>query len=230
MAQTMFNHVCSKAEGRGMRVNDKKTGLLCVSLARSFKARAVLRGRNGEEIKSSDSLKFLGFTLDSDCSVKTHVANLCKKLRSRSWALAKLRRNGMNQEDITKVYTTIIRPVVEYAAAAWHPMLTVEQSEELERQQTQAMKNIVGPGISAAKMRDMLNIELLATRRKKAVIRFATRCIDSERFGGWFPVRPEPMYPRREGVNYNRYAEGSYKTERRKNSPLCHMRQILNNL
>ena len=228
-AQTMFNHVCSRAENRGMRVNDKKTGLMCVSLARSFKAKAILKGRNNEKITSSDSIKFLGFTLDADCSIKTHVSNLCKKLRARSWALSRLRRNGMKQEDIVRVYTSIIRPVVEYAAAAWHPMLTREQTEDLERQQSQALKNIVGPGISAAKMRDMLKIDLLETRRRKIVLKFANKCANSERFGHWFPVRPEPLYPRREGVNYNRYVEGSYRTERRKNSPLCHMKQRLNN-
>ena len=65
-------------------MNDSKTGLMCESSARSFKPRVVIRGRQNEEITSSDSIKFLGFTLDSDCTIKTHVDNLCKKLRSRS--------------------------------------------------------------------------------------------------------------------------------------------------
>ena len=228
-AQTMFAHVTARAEAKGMKVNDSKTGLMCVSSARSFTPRAVIRGRQNEEIKSCDSIKFLGFTLDSDYSIKTHVNNLCRKLRARSWALSRLKRKGMSIKDLVVVYTSIIRPVVEYAAAAWHSMLTCKQSEDLERQQVQALKNIVGPGISARKMREYLGIEPLSERRSKAVLKLAIKCSISEIFSNWFPVRPDPVYSRREGVSYNRFIEETCRTDRRKNSPLCYMKKRLNN-
>ena len=85
----------------------------------------------------------------------------------------------------------------------------------------------MGPGISAAKMREALQDELLAERRKNAVLRVANKCLASDRFGQWFPTRPCPSYPRRVGVviTFMYDVEENYRTERRKNSPLCHMRQ-----
>ena len=46
--------------------------------------------------------------------------NLSNKLRARTWALSRLRRAGMNEGDLVKVYKTIIRAVAEYAVVAWH--------------------------------------------------------------------------------------------------------------
>ena len=60
-------------EQRRMVVNDQKTDLMCILASRSFEAKAVLRGKQGEEITSKDTLKIPGFHLDADCSVRTHV-------------------------------------------------------------------------------------------------------------------------------------------------------------
>ena len=102
-AQNMFDHVTKRAEEHGMVVNDAKTGLMCISTSINFESRAVTKGRNGEEIMSRGCLKFLGFQLDSYCSIRTHVESLRKKLRSRTWALLRLRRAGMTKEELTRV-------------------------------------------------------------------------------------------------------------------------------
>ena len=222
--QDMFRHLCRRAEEHGMLVNDSKTGLMCISVSRAFEAKAVLTGRKGEKIESSSSLKFLGFTLDADCTIGSHVQSLASKFRARTWALSCLKRAGMTREDLTKVYKTIIRPIVEYGAVAWHSMLTAEQSSLLEKQQVQAMRNIIGPDISARKMRQELDISPLAERREEAVLKFAKKCASSGRFSHWFPTRPESNYPRRGSVSYSVYLEENYKTDKRKNSPLCYMR------
>ena len=60
----------------------------------------------------------------------------------------------MKTEDLVKAYTSTIRPSAEYASPVWHPLVTIGQSEHIERQQTQALKNIFGAGISARKMRN----------------------------------------------------------------------------
>ena len=104
-----------RVEKRGMVVNDQKTGLMCISASRSFDSRAVLKGGKGEEITGLDCLKFLGFTLDADCSITTHIDKTCKNLRARKWALNLLKKAGMSRTDLTKVNTTILRPIAEYA-------------------------------------------------------------------------------------------------------------------
>ena len=227
-AQDMLRHITRRAGERGMQVNDSKTGLMCISAARTFIARAALKGRNNETINSTQSLKFLGLTLDQNCTFGTHVEAVAAKLRSKTWLLSRLKRRGMTVEELTKVYCSVIRPSAEYAAVAWHPMITMEQSDSIEKQQVMALKNILGVGISAEKMRSQLNIERLSERRGRRMMNFAVKCAESERFCDWFPQRTAPLYSRREGISYRHYVEEPCRTERHYNSPLMAMRRKLN--
>ena len=226
-AQAMLEHVTKKAEERGMIVNDSKTGIMCVSGATSFKAGVKLSGRSGE-IVGSKTLKCLGVTIDSDCSFKSHVKNLAAKIRSKTWTLSRLKRLGMSESDLKKVYTSLIRPVAEYASVVWYPLLTEEQARTIERQQDQAMKNIMGIGLSARKMRETLGLDTLGERREKAVVNFANKCCKSSRFGHWFARRNESNYARRTGTSYRKFVEPRYRTDRHRNSPLNYMRRKLN--
>ena len=87
-------------------------------------------------------MKILGVTIDRDASFKTHTQTLSKRMRARSWALSKLRRRGLSEKDLVKTYKCLIRPSVEYAVPAWHSTITATQAADIERQQTQALKNI----------------------------------------------------------------------------------------
>ena len=198
-----------------------------MSGAKTFEARVSLEGRNGQ-IKGVEKIKFLGITLDRDCSFESHVQNLRTSVRRRSWALTKLKRRGMNNEQLKKVYTSMIRPSIEYASVAWHSMLTKEQANVLEGQQVQCLKKILGPGTSARRMRQVLQIEPLYERREKAVVKFGQKCLKSDRFRQWFPQRTIPPYERRANVSYRLFYEPTCRTERHKNSPLNYIRKKLN--
>ena len=87
-AQAMLNHITECAESLDMRVNDAKTGLMCISSARSFEAKAVLEGRGEVKIKSGDTLKVFGVMIDSDCSFKLDVKNISSAARKKTWALS----------------------------------------------------------------------------------------------------------------------------------------------
>ena len=60
----------------------------------------------------------------------------------------------MSEKDMLTAYKTHIRPVVESNSVIIQSMMSAEQSEILERQQTLALRMIYGPGISARKMRE----------------------------------------------------------------------------
>ena len=60
---------------------------------------------------------------------------------------------GMCQEGLIRVYTTTI----EYVSVVWHSMLSVKQTLTLERQQTQALRNIFGEGLSARQTRSAIS-------------------------------------------------------------------------
>ena len=150
-------------------------------------------------------------------------------LRRRTWALSKLRRRGVKEEGLVKAYVGLIRPVAEYAAPAWHSLITAEQSEAIERQQTQALKNIFGVGLSAAKMRRKANIDLLQTRRTAACLKFVKKSVNNIRCTHWFQERNPSVYPRRRGTSYPRYRERTARTDRFRNSPKNYLLRLLNN-
>ena len=153
---------------------------------------------------------------------------MCARLRSRSWALTKLRKCGLTSSELIRVYKNCVRPCAEYASVVLHPMLSNEQSELIEAQQTQALRNIFGFGISAAKMRNRAGIPTLADRRRAACVKFAGDLASSPRFGHLLAKKPAAIHPRRDGVLHGEFIERPARTARCFNSPLYYYRRLLN--
>ena len=86
-----------------------------------------------------------------------------------------LKHSGFSEEDLVKVYVSMIRPVAEYMLEVFHSMLSDAQDEALERLQTHALKCIFGPGLSGRRMRDMAGVQTLRERRIEQCDKFAIR-------------------------------------------------------
>ena len=161
---------------------------MCVSAAKSFDPRVRINF-GGQQITGSDSMRILGVTLDRDCTFTSHMESVAKRLRRKTWALSKLRQKGMKTTYLIEAYKSTIRPTAEYASPAWYPLITVTQSEHLERQQTQALKNIFGVGLRANKMRRKAGLERLWQRRENSCLFFARKNLQNPRCAGWFKER-----------------------------------------
>ena len=222
-SEDMFKHVSERARGRGMVVNDSKTSVLCVSDPLSIQQNAYIRAGT-EDIKGGESLKILGFTFNREPTVNAHVAGVTSRLRSRTWALRKLRRAGFTSEELLKFYKAAIRPVAEYLSPVFHSMTPTYLSDDLERQQVLALKNIYGVDKSANKLRSEANVETLSARREQAVLKFATTASRSGRFSGWFPRRPGERRVR----GMRPFLEKTPRTERYRRAPLNYMKKVLN--
>ena len=201
-----------------MSINAAKTGLMLVSAATSFTPRVQVQ-LQGETIRGVNKMKILGVTIDNDASFKSHANDVQRRLRARSWALGRLKKRGLSEEKLVQTYKCLIRPVAEYACPAWHSSITASQAAEIEKQQTIALRNIFGPGLSAAKMRVKANIDLLSKRRETAVKKFALKSINNPRSQPWFRERTRTSYPRRSGLNYPMFREETSRTDRHRNTP-----------
>ena len=216
--QRLLEHITASAEAKGMAINASKTGLMLVSAACSFNARVRLE-IGGQTILGQESLKILGVTIDSNGSFKTHVNKLASRHRARTWALTKLKKKGLDSDKLVRVYKGLIRPVAEYASPAWHSALTAAQAAHLERQQVQALKNIFGPDLSAAKLRSKAGVDLLSVRREAAVRKFGLKNLSNPRCHSWFTKRSATAYPRRSSITYPTYREDLARTDRHRNTP-----------
>lgn len=139
LSQNLFRRVVSKAESRGMVVNNKKTTVLCISGAINSKSQAFLLDADNNKIRSTDKMKVLGFHMDSRPSCHAHVAALRTRMRDTIWVLRHLRMAGFTEAELATVYKTVICPIVDYCCVVYHSMLTDEQDQQIERLQSQAL-------------------------------------------------------------------------------------------
>ena len=80
--------------------------------------------------------------------------------------LYQLKRAGINQSDLLRIYTSVIRPVLEYACPVWSTNLPVYLSEYIEMVQKRALKSIY-PGSTYVEVLVKVNLPTLSARRKE---------------------------------------------------------------
>ena len=168
-------------------------------------------------------MKVLGFHLDSRPTCHAHVGALQKMMRERVWILRHLGRAGFSQEELAKVYKSVIRPTLDYCSVVYHSMLMDEQDHIIERLQSQALKSIYGFGVPYAEMRERAGVATLRARRTELCDKFAEKARANPHFAHWFPERSG-----RQGRHGEKYHEFTARTDRLNNSPLFYFRRRLN--
>ena len=93
-----------------------------------------------------------------------HVDNIVSKAGKRLYMLYQLKRSGISQNHLLKVYLSVIRPVMEYACPVWHTCLPKYVSNNLETIQKQALKSIF-PGCDYNECMKLANLTTLLSRR-----------------------------------------------------------------
>ena len=129
----------------------------------------------GNQAKNILSLSFLLFE------------ETIRKVRRRYWVLRHLKRHGLDEQELVRVYTSILRATVEFCSVVYGSVLTGEQSEDLERLQAQSLKIIFGFNRSASEVRELAGVETLEERRRAALGRFAKKALEGKH-QHWFPV------------------------------------------
>ena len=95
-------------------------------------------------IERVHTYKLLGITLNDKLKWDNHINTICSKASSRLYFLKLLKRSRVSIDDLLHYYSTIVRPVLEYACQVWHASLTKEQSARIEKIQKRALRIIYG--------------------------------------------------------------------------------------
>ena len=193
-----------------------------MSDSQTYKATCRIQDSDGEVLNAGESLKVLGFHLDSRPTVHAHVAALQTRMRNTTWVLRHLKLAGFTESELATVYRTVVRPVLDYCAVVYHPMLTDEQDQMVERMQAQALKNIYGYKHSYAEMRIKAGVTTHRERRIELCDKFARKAAANPRFD-WFPERTG-----RSGRHGEQYQEMPARRDRLFNSPLFFYRRRMN--
>ena len=222
--QEMHDRIEENCEKLGMAMNKAKTQILCITTAINYQVRSAIK--IGDEVrKSQDTLKILGFTFGRRPTMHAHIETIRRKYAARSWSLIHLKRAGIPKAVLCQVFSSMIRPVIEYASVVYHSMLCEDLNEEIERFQRSALKIIYGFKVSYSDALRLSGLQRLEKRREKLMLDFALKAEKDSRYGKWFP--PHPTY------NHNirkpmKYVEAFANRDRLKNSPVIYMRKMLN--
>lgn len=220
-------NLIEKTEEIGMRVNCKKTQLLCVSPENGCESFSVVQAGQ-EQIESVKCMKLLGFMIGNRPGVTDHFEYIRAKFRARFWSLIHLRRAGIVGLQLFKLYVCFVRPVLESNSVIYHPMLTRYQSQQIEGMQKRVIRLCFGCEVSSGVIRDQFNIETLEKRRENAARRFVEKTMKNPRFAGrWFRRREEVQTELR---RRKPFVENRANTNKYKNSPLVYFQRVANTL
>ena len=223
-SQNLFWQISRIAEMLGMKVNNDKTKLLCVSESRTYEAAAFIEDVNGKVIESESNMKILGLHFSGRPDMAAQVDAICRKFRARIWTLRHLHPRGFSQEDLLRVYKSTILPCQDYCWNVFHSSLTLSQTVVPVRLQAKALKAIYGFDPSYRELMERANITMLRARREARELAFARKCSQSARYQHWFLLREVERTGRERMVYEERFA----RTSRCYNSPLFSMRRCLN--
>ena len=132
----------------------------------------------------------------------------------------------MSTCDLLFVFTTVLRPVLDFAVPTYHPLLSIGQTKSIEALQKKALRVIYGPELGYEEALAITNLTTLEERRETLTKNFAIAAEKNPRYqDGWFPRKPNQAYPIRKP---RPFLETRSSTERMKKNPINYMRKLLN--
>ena len=150
----------------GMRLNSDKCKEMVIDFSinhqRTFGAPTIIIGERA--LERVDHAKLLGVTISNDLTWGKHVENINSKAGKRLYMLYQLKRAGISQNDMVKIYISVVRPVLEYACPVWSTSLPKYLSDAIEMIQKRALRAIY-PGLHYDDMLTLLGLKSLKDRR-----------------------------------------------------------------
>ena len=107
----------------------------------------------------------LGVTLTADLKWQPHIDEITAKALQRQYFIILFNRAGVESHHLVKIYTSLVRSVVEYACQVWNTGLTKQQTKQLESIQRRAMR-IIFRNVSYAEAIVTAGIPTPADRRE----------------------------------------------------------------
>ena len=135
---------------------------------------------------------------------------------------------GAANEDLKDVYIKQIRCILEYAAPVWHSSVTLEESTQIERVQKLALRIILGGSYHTYKNAlEQMQLETLYSRRKRLCVKFARKCLKSNKFSHWFKTEDKETITRQRAQKFRSVYS---RTMRYDKSPISYLTKLLNEL
>ena len=147
-----------------------------------------------------------------------------RKASKRVFLMYQLKRSGVSQKDLLRIYLSVIRPTVEYACQVWHPGLPAYLSNSIEAIQKRSLR-VIYPGTPYIEALSMADIPTLQNRRSTLCHDYFRKLEDpNHRLHHLLPEQHKSKYQLRAN---RKYPLPKARTNRYKNSliPWCIYKQ-----
>ena len=211
--QEVVNDITTWTMNNNMKLNITKCKELIIDFSKEKKSLQPLTV-NGNPIKLVESEKILGVVVQNNLKWNLHVENIVKKSSKRIYMLRLLKRSKADMKTLVVLYTTTIRPILEYACQVWHFNIQKFLSDDIERVQKRALRIIV-PNSSYNEALEITGITTLYDRRESLCYEFFRQNINSDKMTDLFPETVTLSYDLRLPRKFNNY---KCKTDRFKHS------------
>ena len=193
---------------------------------------------NNNLIPTVKKLQLLGVIITDDLKWSENTLHVCDKVSRKLFILCLLKQFGFSKDELIIAWTTMIRPVTEYAAPLWHSGLTDGDSDKIENLQKRALGIILGVTyidnkryykhknqlLSYEKVLELLGLIPLSKRREILTCNFTLQTFKNGIHDDMFQEKENTMSTR----NPKKVVERQCKTQRHFKSAVPYMLRILN--
>ena len=214
--QEALSDVMSWCSKNNLSINADKTKELLIFFGEG-KSDIPKLNVNGSEIERVPHAKLLGIVISDDLRWGNHVQGIYKKASKRLFYLRQLKRSGLARNELTQIYKSLVRPIVEYCSELWSTSLTSELVSLVESIQVRACR-IILPNMEYERACEELKLATLEERRFDAITKLFLKMQDhNHRLHHLLPPRRSSYYSLRHSYEYE---PPKCKTKRHKDSPI----------
>ena len=175
---------------------------------------------NKEAIDVIKETKLLGVMVNDSLSWDSNTSSLVKRANGRMRLLHKLVDFGVPLDDLLTIYILYVRSILEQSCQVWHSSLNLENFQDLERVQKNALKIILQLEL------ELTALPTLFERRSTLCLKFAKSCLKSKDMKSMFPLNKVEYHIQTRSREKFQVQEA--RTERLKNSSIPYMQRLLN--
>ena len=133
------------------------------------------------------------------------------------------------REDLLNIYVLYIRSILEQSCQVWHSSLTLENLQNLERVQKNALKIILKDEYQDYENAlTVSGLQSLFDRRKELCFRFAKSCVKNDLTKSMFPLNEASEMCEIKTRHREKFKVTHCKTKRLQNSAIPYMQNLLN--
>ena len=226
--QSFLNDLKIYTNDHQMRINEDKTKVILFNNATKsdFLPNLTL---DQQPLAVVEEIRLLGVQVRSDLSWRSNTAAICQKGYARLWMLRRLKPLGASTEDLIDVYEKQIRSVLEFATPVWTSGITKDEINQIERVQKAAFSIILAEKYkSYGNALKVLERDTLTDRRKKLNLKFAKKCLKSDKYNHWFCHSNPTMQQEKTRSEISTLVPAQSRTNAFAKSPIPYLTDLIN--